>query len=320
MSEQVTITVKVSPAQAEPTRAHFGEMGFSFEEAPHAFWRGRGDGCIATFYQSGKVVLQGPNADVFAGQIDGEAEAKRTVSTRNKVAEDRGALFEEAMALHPQPVPERWVGIDETGKGDYFGPLIIVAAAIERSRVPLLIELGIADSKKLSDKLMRKITPDLKACCVYSTVIIRPERYNELYAKIGNLNRLLAWGHARALEDVLEKAPDCTYGLSDQFARDPKVVERQLMERGRSIRYDQRTKGESDPAVAVASVLARDTFLTEMKRLEKWAGRALPKGAGGPVLAAARDIANGSEPELLRRVAKLHFKTTQDIGLPLDFS
>jgi len=320
MSGQVTITIKVPPAQAENTRSHFGDLGFSFEAADHAFWRGRGDGCIATFYRSGKVVLQGPNADVFAGQLDGEEQAKRTVASAKKVAEDRGALFEEAMAMHPQPVPQRWVGIDETGKGDYFGPLVIVAAAIERSRVPLLVELGIADSKKLSDKLMRKITPDLKACCVYSTVIIRPERYNQLYAKIGNLNRLLAWGHARALEDVLEKAPDCTYGLSDQFARDTRVVERQLMERGRGIRYDQRTKGESDPAVAVASVLARDTFLTEMRRLEQWVGRSLPKGAGGPVLAAARDIANGPEPELLRRVAKLHFKTTQDIGLPLDFA
>jgi ribonuclease HIII len=318
MSGQITITVKVSPAQSEPTQAHFEELGFSFEEAPHAFWRGRADGCIVTFYQSGKVVLQGPNADAFAGQIDGDEEAQRTVSTPKKTDEERGALFEEAMAMHPEPLPERWVGIDETGKGDYFGPLVVVAAAIERHRVPLLIELGIADSKKLSDKFVRKITPDLKACCVYSRVIIRPERYNELYAKIGNLNHLLAWGHARALEDALEMAPDCTYALSDQFARNPAVVERQLMELGRGVRYEQRTKGESDPAVAVASVLARDIFLTEMKRLEKAAGRALPKGAGGPVLAAARDIANGPEPELLRRVAKLHFKTTQDIGLPLE--
>ena len=318
MSGQVTITIKASPTQAESTQSHFEDLGFSFEEAPHAFWRGRSDGCIVTFYQSGKVVLQGPNADVFAGQIDGEEEAQRTISTPKKTVEDRGALFDEAMALHPDPPPERWVGIDETGKGDYFGPLVVVAAAIERQRVPLLIELGIADSKKLRDKFVRSITADLKACCVYSTVVIRPERYNELYAKIGNLNRLLAWGHARALEDVLEKAPDCTYGLSDQFARDPAVVERQLMERGKSIRYEQRTKGESDPAVAVASVIARDLFLTEMNRLEKIAGRALPKGAGGPVLAAARDIANGPEPELLARVAKLHFKTTQDIGLPLE--
>jgi ribonuclease HIII len=205
------------------------------------------------------------------------------------------------------------VGIDETGKGDYFGPLVVVAAAITRDRVPLLRELGVGDSKRISDGVIIKMAPKLKACCTFRQVVIRPPRYNALYEKIGNLNRLLAWGHARALEDVLEVAPEATWALSDQFARDTRVVERQLMERGRQITLAQRTKAESDPAVAVASILARNEFLWQMKALGREMGRTLPKGAGPPVLAAARALVAAQGRDVLGSCAKLHFKTTNQL-------
>ena len=144
-------------------------------------------------------------------------------------------------------------------------------------------------------------------------MVVAPEKYNALYAKIGNLNRLLAWAHARALEDLLAVAPGVTWALSDQFASDPNVIYRQLGERGRSIAWDQRTKAESDPAVAAASILARDEFLWGIKRCSEVAGRETPKGAGPPVLAAAREIVALHGPELLAKVAKLHFKTTEQI-------
>ena len=174
-------------------------------------------------------------------------------------------------------------------------------------------ELGVGDSKRISDPVIKKLAPKLKACCTYRQVVVKPGRYNPLYAKIGNLNRLLAWGHGRALEDVLEVAPEATWALSDQFARDKSVVERQLMERGRGIVLAQRTKAESDPAVAVASILARNEFLWQMTALERQMGRKLPKGAGPAVLAAAREIVATRGRDALVDCAKLHFKTTDQI-------
>ena len=169
------------------------------------------------------------------------------------------------------------------------------------------------DSKKIADATILKMAPKIKACCTYRQVVIRPARYNALYQKIGNLNRLLAWGHARALEDLLELTPEVTWALSDQFARDTRVVERQLMARAQRIELAQRTKAESDPAVAVASILARNEFLWQMKALEREVGRSLPKGAGAGVLAAARELVATHGREVLDSCVKLHFKTTQQL-------
>jgi ribonuclease HIII len=317
MVAQSTVTLKCDLSDAPGFESLLALAGFEMSEVPHAFWRAKGDQCTATFYRSGKLVLQGAMAESWAAHLSPEHEIQSDAAgeMHQSVDDALASRFDAALAKHPSPAPSRWVGIDETGKGDYFGPLVTVAAAVERDMVPLLAELGVGDSKRISDKKIRKMVGDLKACCRFSKVVIGPERYNQIYAQVGNLNRLLAWAHARALEDVLEKAPDCTYGLSDQFAKNTRLIESRLQERGRKIVFEQRTKAEEDPAVAVASMLARDEFLWQMADLEKMAGRSLPKGAGPPVLAAAREIAHGSDPSLLERVAKLHFRTTQQIGL-----
>ena len=303
MAGNNTITLKCDPLEAPIVKELLSQNGFAFSDAPYAFWRAKSATCSATFYNKGKLVVQGAEADRWCSLITGSAES----------AEEPAHPFDEAMAFQPTPAPVCWAGIDETGKGDYFGPLVVVAAAIERDRVPLLRELGVGDSKGIKDARIVQIAPDLKACCTYAQVVIRPERYNQLYEKTGNLNRLLAWAHARALEDVLEAKPEITWALSDQFARDKSTVERQLMARARTIHYSQRTKAESDPAVAVASVIARNEFIWQMRALSKEVGRELPKGAGPPVLAAGRELVAMHGREVLSRVAKLHFRTTDQL-------
>lgn len=303
MSAKTTITLQRGPLEAAQVRTILELNGFDFSEAPYAFWRAKGPNCTITFYQKGKVVLQGKAMKDWAEQIEpGYGEASENP-------------FADAMSLHPKPVPERWVGIDETGKGDYFGPLVTVAAAIRRDSVPLLVELGIGDSKKFTDPKIMKMARELQHCCVYKSVIIGPAKYNELYKKIGNLNRLLGWAHACALESVLEEAPDCTYGLSDRFAKNDYVIGSQLRERGKEIRFDQRVRGESDPAVAVASILARAQFVRQMERLEKTIGVPLPKGASNAVVTAGHRILKKGGQELLYKAAKMHFKTTQKLGI-----
>lgn len=310
---QETITLKCPPASASGVRDALTDAGFEFSDAPYAFFRARGQNCVITFYNKGKLVIQGADPGHWADLLAPGAERSVSGGSKGKTSAGGADRFDEALGLHPTPAPPVWIGIDETGKGDYFGPLVVVAAAVERKHVGTLIELGVADSKKLADKKAIDLAKQLKQFVTWSQLVLKPEAYNSLYARIGNLNRLLAWGHARCLEDCLGRVPDVGYAISDQFARDPGVVKRALMERGRAIRLDQRTKAESDPAVAAASIIARAEFLWQMRAMSKEAGRELPKGAGPPVLAAARSLVVRDGIESMGRWAKLHFVTTKQI-------
>lgn len=211
---------------------------------------------------------------------------------------------------HPQHTIER-IGIDESGKGDYFGPLVIAAVFVDATTQHELALMQARDSKKISDGRILEMAPDIKTICPHSIIAIGPHKYNELYAKIRNLNRLLAWGHAKALETLLERV-SCARAISDQFG-DKRLILNALQEKGRQIVLEQRTKAESDMAVAAASILARAEFLIRLKRLSDEVGTTLPKGASPAVELAARMVIKKHGRERLDSVAKLHFKTTQAV-------
>ncbi len=215
------------------------------------------------------------------------------------------------MTAQPSHTIER-IGIDESGKGDYFGPLVIAAVFVDATTQGELKLMGVRDSKKLSDGRVLEMVPDIKTICPYSVIAIGPQKYNELYAKIRNLNRLLAWGHARALENLLGRGVTCDRAISDQFG-DERLILNALQEKGRTIALEQRTKAESDLAVAAASILARAEFLIRLKRLSGEVGTTLPKGASPAVELAAAMIVKKHGRERLGSVAKLHFKTTQAV-------
>jgi len=203
------------------------------------------------------------------------------------------------------------IGIDESGKGDYFGPLVIAAVFVDATTQGELALMQVRDSKKISDGRILAMAPDIRLVCPHSVVAIGPRKYNELYAKIRNLNRLLAWGHAKALETLLERV-SCERAISDQFG-DERLILNALQEKGRKIVLEQRTKAESDMAVAAASILARAEFLIRLKRLSEEVGTTLPKGASPAVELAARMVIKKHGQERLESVAKLHFKTTQAV-------
>ena len=171
--------------------------------------------------------------------------------------------------------------------------------------------MQVRDSKKISDGRILEIAPDIRLVCPHSIVAIGPQRYNELYAKIKNLNHLFAWGHARALENLLEQV-DCALAISDQFG-DERLILNALQERGKRIHLVQRTKAEADLAVAAASILARAEFLLRLQRLSHEIGTTLPKGASPAVELAGRMIVKKHGQDRLRSVAKLHFKTTKSV-------
>jgi ribonuclease HIII len=203
------------------------------------------------------------------------------------------------------------IGIDESGKGDYFGPLVIAAVFVDATTQGELRLMEVRDSKKISDGRILEMAPDIKTICPHSVIAIGPQKYNELYAKIKNLNRLLAWGHAKALENLLERVT-CERAISDQFGNE-RLILNALQDKGRKIVLEQRTKAESDLAVAAASILARAEFLLRLKRLSGEVGTTLPKGASPAVELAAKMIVKKHGRDRLDTVAKLHFKTTQAV-------
>ncbi len=203
------------------------------------------------------------------------------------------------------------IGTDESGKGDYFGPLVIAGFYGPDDQESVLRELGVRDSKALSDKRIGEIAASLQAGYVHSVVAVGPEKYNELYEKFRNLNKLLAWGHARVIENILGTV-DCAQAVTDQFG-DERFVLNALMQKGKRIELVQRPRAEEDVAVAAASILARAEFVRRLQALSREWGVDLHKGAGPPVEAAAEAFLLRHGAAALPQVAKMHFKITERV-------
>ncbi|RAP34312.1 ribonuclease HIII [Candidatus Marinamargulisbacteria bacterium SCGC AG-439-L15] len=204
------------------------------------------------------------------------------------------------------------IGVDESGKGDYFGPLVVASVYVDQKRRQSLSALGVKDSKQLTDSVIRKLAPKIKSCCPYDIITINNPSYNRLYAKMKNLNKLLAWGHARSIENLLSKQP-CKVVLSDQFAN-PSLVENALFEKGREIHLIQRTKAERYSAVAAASILARDHFLLSLETLSQEFDLSFPRGMSSKTISVGKSFVRNYGKEALLKVAKYHFSTTEKIS------
>jgi ribonuclease HIII len=225
-------------------------------------------------------------------------------------------------AVEAVQLGQQWIGTDESGKGDYYGPLVGAAVLVDEQTATLLEELGVKDSKKLSDSRVHKLAAQIRQVCGKraTVVVIPPERYNALYeqfrAESKNLNTLLAWVHTRALEDILSEFPQKRITvLVDKFA-DESYIQSKLLEKGRQtdLNLVQLPKAEANIAVAAASVLARAQFLRWLERLSRQHGVDLPKGASDPrIVQVGKQIVARSGEDGLAKVAKLHFRTTKKI-------
>lgn len=259
-------------------------------EVQHAHFAAKGEGVDLVVYRSGKIVVQGKGADQFVAEhLPGHAKKDETMA--------------RLLAL-----PELTVGSDESGKGDYFGPLVVAAVAFGPEHVSLLETTSIGDSKKMTAAAIRQSAKAIRESLPHEVVVIGPERYNQLYEKFGNLNRLLAWAHGTALEAVLERTEAKTI-IVDKFCEEG-PFRRHLKERARACKLILQTKAEAFPAVGAASILASDAFSRKLEYLSKEYGLTLPKGAGANVDATARRLLATQGREVLARVAKVHFANT----------
>src|SRR4029077_18126332 len=237
-------THALTPEQAKKLTALLEECGFEFSPKQYTLFFAQKNKLSVAVYEKGpKVFVQGRDVKEF---VQFELEPK--------ILGEAKLGYEE---VHSPEMFEPHFGVDESGKGDFFGPLVIAGVYVDHGIARKFLDAGVVDSKRIgSDARIRALADMIRKTSLglVETVLIGPAKYNELYEKFDNLNRLLGWGHARVIENLLAKKPDCPRALSDQFA-DPRVVEQSLLRHGRKINIEQRPKAESDVAVAAASIL-----------------------------------------------------------------
>ncbi len=235
-----------------------------------------------------------------------------------RLSEDKiPSLSKEVSSTLPSEIALPVIGSDESGKGDYFGPLVSACIYVDEKVVNQLATLGVKDSKALSDTKILEIAREIRRTCQdkFIVVEISAERYNQIYAKLENekksLNDLLAWAHAKAIEELLSKV-ECQTAIVDQFAGE-KLLLAKLQEKGKKLKIIQAHRAESHVAVAAASILARERFVNKLDSLEKQYHTNLPKGASKEVVSVARQLVEKNGSEILEKIAKLHFKTTKEV-------
>ncbi|MCX6904768.1 MAG: ribonuclease HIII [Verrucomicrobia bacterium] len=310
MKPLTSYTCKLDAKQAATLETWLQAHHFKSREVPYAKFAGEGEKLNVVFYESGKLVVQGKGTQDFV-EFTLEPEILK-----------QAKLGYEAV-LNPDLLLPR-IGVDESGKGDFFGPLCVAGAYVNEAMVTAWQDAGVRDSKNISSdrkiaelaKLIRE-TPG----CITSVVPIGNEAYNRLYAKMRSVNTLLAWGHARVIENLMlqrhRMTPPPVRAISDQFAHNKNTVAKALMSLGREIELVQRHKAEDDLAVAAASILARNEFVTRLAKLEKEFDVKLPKGASAAVDEAAKVFLARHGVGNLPKVAKMHFRTAYRAqGLP----
>ena len=282
-------------------RALLDELGFEFAPKEWTiFFAHKNKLSVAVYEKGPKVLVQGKGVKEF---VQFELEPK--------ILGEAKLGYEE---VHSPEMFQPHFGVDESGKGDFFGPLVIAGVYVDRGIARELLDADVVDSERIgSDARIRALADTIRKSSlnIVETVLIGPSKYNELYEKFGNLNKLLGWGHARVIENLLAKKPDCRRALSDQFA-DARVVEQSLLRHGRKIEIEQRPRAESDIAVAAASILAREAFINWLERKGREIGLRLERGVSAGVKENAKKLVETNGPGALRGVAKVHFRTAHE--------
>ncbi|GAB4229456.1 MAG: ribonuclease HIII [Chlamydiales bacterium] len=286
---------QIDPQQFEQLMKELQEQGFSFTKPPYTVFAAKKIGLSCTLYHSGKLVVQGKETQDFV-----------TFYLEPQILKRFDYLYPDQQAdnsLFPH------IGGDETGKGDFLGPLVVAAVYANEEDIKKLAEMGVKDSKHLTDKTAIRLGSAIETHFVHQVVSIPPAKYNELYVKFGsNLNTLLAWAHATAIEKCVATS-SCKHVIVDQFASEW-VLQRAVSNKNLDIVLEQRTKGESDLVVAAASILARRHFLFGLETLERKYRTSFPKGGSSPkLLSAVRSFVAQYGKEELPNIAKMHFKT-----------
>jgi ribonuclease HIII len=280
---------------ADKLKKDLESQGFEFSTPAYTLFSAKKKGVSCTLYQSGKLMVQGKEMSEF---MEFYLEPQILGSFNY-------SYQEVGLDLTAR------IGIDESGKGDFFGPLCVAGVQAEGDGIANLKKIGVKDSKTLTEASIIKIGKKIKQEFPHHIVKINPSKYNELYAQFKNLNHLLGWGHATAIEQLVAQT-HCQNVIIDQFA-DESIVLRALQRKSIKLNLTQRHRGEEDLVVAAASILARMTFVESLQQLSEKFKIELPKGASALTIQAGKKLVREYGSEVLEQTGKLHFKTLDAI-------
>ena len=310
-----TYTYELDAGQQERLLAMLAVGNYKPRQVPYSMAAVEGDGFNCVLYQK-------------------EKHGRRKLCVQGSKARDFVEFFLEPNVLGAATLgyedvldPERdapHAGGDESGKGDFFGPLVVACCYVDENIAKAMREMGVKDCKQMTDKAVLAVGSRIRQLLGrdgFSFVKIGPAAYNRLYAKIRNINRLLAWAHGTCVEDLLTKRPSCGRVVIDQFAPTEAVIKRALKERGKQAKVEQRHRAEDDIAVAAASVVAREIFLRSLCDMAKDVDPSaevplgvVPKGSSDPrVRQIAEEMVRKNGPSWLMEHCQAHFQTTDKV-------
>jgi ribonuclease HIII len=296
-----TYTVKMDDVQLEKLRSILHVRGWEAFDVAYARYAYKGLDCNVTAYESGKLVVAGKGTEEFV-----------TMTLEPEVTGAAKLGYDDV--LHPDWF-ELHAGLDESGKGDFFGPVVAATVIADKPAIEAWIKAGVKDSKKIAESQILELDKLIRGTSgvSFATCLCGMAKYNLIMLRPGaNLNKLLAWQHATALTQALARKP-APRGLLDQFTKQP-LVQRELSKMGvKDFKLDMRTKAEEDPVVAAASVVARAEFVRQMNGLSRQFGERLQKGAGPLAKAQGAKIVETLGARALGTFAKLHFRTAYEV-------
>ena len=284
---------KFNVAEENNLRKILQKDGFILTQVQHAYWQAKKDRIFITFYKSGQVVIQGKSATDVADVYLSSLKSQQNI-----------------FGLDSIKSLDNWIGTDESGKGDFFGPLVVAALYVDKKVEHNLWLMGVRDSKKMTDQKISQLAHSIRKNIPHSVVTFSPDKYNKFYNHYNNLNRQLASAHAQAIQNLVEKT-GCQIVIADKFA-DEKLI-KNAIGNDMDITLIQKNKAEANIAVAGASILARDKFIRSMDELSlKYQMNFLP-GASNKVVDVAKRFIQRFGKNKLNSVAKVHFKTMKQL-------
>lgn len=311
----MTITLKLSKNTQEKMIEYFQDKKRP-KTPPYAVFQADEADTVVTLYESGKVVFQGISADIDAAmwkQMEQKLNPGKKIEEKNSNDKKKKDKLEHK--IDPKIYYANTIGSDEVGTGDYFGPIVVTAAYVRKEDIPFLEELGVKDSKKMTDEQILKVVPQLIKKVPYQSIILNNKEYNEKYSENINMNKIKAILHNKVLYQLItEEKPKIDYIIVDEFAREKRYYEylNGVPNIQRGITF--MTKAEDkNLAVAAASIISRYIFLKEFDKLSDSIHIPLPKGAGRDVDKIGEEIVEQYGEEKLKEIAKTNFKNTDRI-------
>lgn len=310
----MTITLKISDNTKEKMIEYFADKKRP-KTPQYAVFQADEEDTVVTLYESGKVVFQGISADIDAAmwkQMERHLNPLKPIEEKN--SEDKTTKDKKEIEIDPKIYNSNSIGSDEVGTGDYFGPIVVTSAYVSKENIKFLEELGVTDSKKLTDDKILEIVPKIISKIPYESIILTNEEYNQKYSTDINMNKIKAILHNKVLVNLINKGYSYDYVVVDEFAK-PFVYFSYLKNIPNVYRrITFMTKAESKClSVACASLISRYIFIKEFDKLGEKIDVFLPKGASNKVDDVGYQIVQKYGFDKLKEIAKLNFKNTEKI-------